>query len=101
MTVSTVAPDGFGDLYIQAAWSLQVVVTDLDSQVSHTFQFSGYFDGTVSENYADISNTFTGSMSQSAVIGGHFYTVQMFSFTPPRPPSNGNPGAISARISAV
>jgi hypothetical protein len=94
--VFSTAPDTNPDRFTAKAYTLTLQLVDTSSGASGTFVFTGQFDGTLTATSANIKNTFTGTLTQSLVLGGNLYTVTMGSYTSPGPPGESNSGSISA-----
>jgi hypothetical protein len=84
------------DTFTAKAYTLTVKLTDSNSHTTGSLAFTGAFNGTVSSQSSNLTNTFTGAVTQSIVLGGNTYTVTIGPFTPPGPPSASNFGSISA-----
>jgi hypothetical protein len=93
-TATTKTPD----VFTNAAYKLSLTLIDEVSKQSATLSFTGEFNGTMTAKKSLISNTFTGPVTQTAVLGGNTYTVTINSFTPPSPPTATQKGAISAIV---
>jgi len=91
------APDSNPDVFTNKAYSLTLSLGDQASGASGTLTFNGEFNGTLTANSSNITNTFTGAMTQTLVLGDHLYAVTMDSFTGPGPTGAANSGSISAR----
>jgi hypothetical protein len=83
------------DRFTHAAYTLRLTLTDSDSSQSHTLVFTGELNGTLTAGSANISNTFTGQITQEVVLGNHLYRVTMTTYSPPGPPGAINAGSIS------
>jgi hypothetical protein len=92
---STAAP-GHPDVFMHAAYSLALTLTDGASHASGTLTFTGAFHGTISAKSSNLVNIFTDATTQSITLGNHIYTVTIGPFTPPAPPGATNFGSISA-----
>jgi hypothetical protein len=97
-TVSGAAP-GLPDQFTSTgAYSLSIKITDTASGLSGTLNFGAKLGGTFSATNANVSNHFTGLLTQQLFLGGNTYTVTMNSYTPPGPPGATNAGSISAHV---
>jgi hypothetical protein len=97
-TVSGAAP-GLPDQFTSTgAYSLSMKITDTASGLSGTLNFGGKLGGTFSATNANVSNHFTGLLTQQLFLGSNVYTVTMTSYTPPGPPGATNAGSISAHV---
>jgi hypothetical protein len=79
-------------------YTLKLTLTDTASGQSALFTFTGKLSGTFSANSANITNQFTGTLTQSIVLGNNTYTVSIGSYSPPGPPDSSNFGSISAHV---
>jgi hypothetical protein len=86
------------DKFTHAAYTFNLVLTDLASGQNAHMSFTGFFSGTMSATSSNIANTFTGITSRIAVLGGNTYTVTMGNYSPPGPPTASNAGSISAHV---
>jgi hypothetical protein len=84
------------DQFTNKGYSLVLALTDNDSHQAGTLTFTGVFNGTISAQNSNITNTFTGPATQKLLLGHHLYTVTIGQFTPPAPPGSVNSGSISA-----
>jgi hypothetical protein len=84
------------DTFTAAKYTLTLTLTDTDSKTSGTLTFAGEFNGTISANSSNVTNTFTSAVTQSVVLGMHLFKVTIGPFTPPAPPGATNSGTISA-----
>jgi hypothetical protein len=87
------------DKFSNRGYTLTLFLQDDKSGASKALTFSGFFSGALSSNSANLLNTFTGAVSQTAALGGHTYTVTIGSYAPPGPPTAANAGSISAHVS--
>ncbi len=92
------SPDGEPDRFNNTPYNLKVTLTDIASHDSRLLNFHGLFNGTLSDTSANIRTMFTSPTTQSAVLGGNYYTVNLTSYTPPGPPSADNEGTIGAHV---
>ena len=91
------APDGNPDVFTNKSYTLSLSLGDQASGASGNLIFTGEFNGTLTANISNITNTFLGATTQTLVLGNHLYTVTMDSFTGPGPTGADNSGSISAR----
>jgi hypothetical protein len=82
-------------------YTLSLALTDTASHASSVLTFTGTLSGTFSSGSAHVMNAFTGTTTQSVVLGGNTYTVTMGSYSPPGPPSATNSGSISAHVDVM
>jgi hypothetical protein len=85
------------DVFSNKTYSLNLSLTDQSSGQSGTLSFTGEFNGTLTADSSNISNTFVGATTQSLVLGNHLYTVTIGPYDPPGPTGAVNSGSISAR----
>jgi hypothetical protein len=93
-SASTSTPDTFTN----QAFSLTLALTDDNSHQSTNLTFNGVFNGMLSASSANISQSWTGSTTQTVTLGSDTYTVTMSGYSPPGPPGSANPGSISAHV---
>jgi hypothetical protein len=99
-TVSTAtqsAPDRFTD----KAYSLALTVTDATSGQSGTAVFHGVFNGTLTSDSSNITNTFVGPTKAVLDLGSNEYVIDLTAFTPPGPTGSVNAGAIGAHATVT
>jgi hypothetical protein len=92
------APRSTPDKFTHAAYTFNLVLTDLASGQAAHMSFTGFFSGIMSATSSNIANTFTGITSHTAVLGGNTYTVALGNYSPPGPPTASNAGSISAHV---
>jgi hypothetical protein len=92
-TASTSDPD----VFTNKAYTLSLFLQDQDSKKSGTLAFNGQFNGTLTADSSNITNTFTGDTTQKLVLGDHLYTVTIGPYSAPGPPGAVNSGSIAAR----
>ncbi|HTU18249.1 MAG TPA: PEP-CTERM sorting domain-containing protein [Gemmataceae bacterium] len=85
------------DVFTNKTYSLSLYLQDNDSSKSGTVTFTGEFNGTLTADSSNITNTFVGATTQSLVLGDHLYTVTIGPYDPPGPTGAVNSGSISAR----
>jgi len=86
------------DTFTNQAFSLTLALTDDNSSQTTNLTFNGVFNGTLSASSANISQSWTGSDTQTVTLGNDTYTVSMNGYSPPGPPGSANPGSISAHV---
>ena len=94
-TTSTALP-GSPDNFTNAGYTLSLFLQDGASNASGTLTFSGVFNGTLTATSSNLTNTFTGDLTQSIVLGNYRYTATIGPFVPPGPPNSTSLGTISA-----
>jgi hypothetical protein len=99
-TYSTAA-SGSPDKFTNKAYTLQLTLTDSASGQTGTATFTGIFNGTLTANSSNITNTFTGSTTVVLDLGTNQYTVNLTAYTPPGPTGSVNAGAIGAHATVV
>jgi hypothetical protein len=90
------APSNNPDQFTNAPYTLSLYLLDQQSGSSTTLSFTGLFNGTLSALSSNITNTFTGSVTQTVVLGSDKYTVTIGSYTPPGPTGATTSGSIAA-----
>jgi len=94
-TADATSPD---KLNVNGAYSLTITVTDTASGASGELTFTGKLSGSFTQNGANVTNQFTGDLTQSITLGDNTYTVTIFSYTPPGPSSAESSGSIGAHV---
>jgi hypothetical protein len=97
-TYST-APADKPDHFTHAGYTLSLYLYDTASGQGGTLNFTGFFDGTVSSQNSELSNTFTGNLVQTLRLGDHLFTARVDSYTPPGIPGASNSGSIGGHVS--
>ena len=97
-TVSGASPNLPDQFVSTGKYSLTIQITDLASGKMGNLTFAGKLGGTFSQSNSNISNKFTGLISQQLFLGNSTYTVTIGPYTPPGPPSASNAGSISAHV---
>src|SRR5216683_6093135 len=92
------APRTHPDTFTNSPYSLSLFLKDNASGLSTTLTFHGVFNGFISATSANVTTTFTAPLSETVVLGGNTYTVNLGSFSPPGPPDASNAGSISAHV---
>ncbi len=90
------APPSNPDTFTNKQYSLSLFLVDQASGKSGTLTFTGLFNGTMSALNTNIKNSFTGSTTQSIVLGTDKYTVTIGAYVPPGPTGSSNSGSIGA-----
>jgi hypothetical protein len=84
---------------INSNYGLTLVLQDLATGHSHTFQFTGNLNGTFSTGTSNIENSFTGSTTSTWTdSNGDVFKVTMDKYTPPGPPNASLEGSIGATV---
>jgi hypothetical protein len=91
------APNDNPDVFTNKKYTLSLSLGDQASGASGTLTFAGEFNGTLTANSSNITNTFLGTTTQTLALGEHLFTVTMDSFTGPGPTGADNSGSIAAR----
>jgi hypothetical protein len=91
------APVSAPDVFTNKTYALSLFLQDKDSGKSGTMTFTGAFNGTLTAHSSNITNTFTGSITQSLTLGDHLYTVTISSYGAFGPTGASNSGSIAAR----
>jgi hypothetical protein len=97
-TVSGASPNLPDQFVGTGVYTLALQITDSASGQSGILTFSGKLGGTFSDSNANVSNHFTGLLTQQLFLGNNTYTVTIGPYTPPGPPSATNAGSISAHV---
>jgi hypothetical protein len=97
-TVSGAAPELPDRFTSTGSYTLSLKITDDASGQSGTLIFSGKLSGTFSQSNANVTNKFTGQITQQLVLGSNTYTVTIGGYTLPGPPKATNAGSISAHV---
>ena len=97
-TVSNAPATAPDTLHPQGAYTLTVQITDIESGTSGQLAFTGKLGGTFSDTNSNVTNKFTGQLTQQLVLGSHTYTVTIGPYTPPGPPNASNAGSIAAHV---
>ncbi len=92
---SPTLPNTFGTTGV---YTLTLQITDVTSNQSGSVTFSGKLGGSFSDSNANVTNKFTGMITQQLFLGANTYTVTIGPYTPPGPPSATNAGSISAHV---
>jgi len=94
-TFSTALPAS-PDHFTAKTYAMTLNLVDLDSGLTGSLTFTGQIDGDLGAQFSRLTNTFTGPVTQSIVLGEHRYTASNLMFTPPGIPGAANAGSISA-----
>jgi hypothetical protein len=92
-TATTTHPD----VFTNKPYTLNLTLQDQASGHSGTLAFTGEFNGTLTANSSNVSNTFTGPTTQTLTLGNHLYTVTIGPYAAPGPTGAVNSGSIAAR----
>ena len=102
LKASSLAPASAPDtLNTKGNYGLTLTLTDKASGQSGAVTFTGKLSGTFSKDSANITNQFTGALSQILVLGVNTYTVTIGPYAPPGPPSASNFGSIAAHVDVL
>jgi hypothetical protein len=96
-TASQSAPDTFTN----KPYSLALTLTDSASGQTGTAVFNGVFNGTLTANSSNITNTFVGPTTVVLDLGKNQYSVSLTAYTPPGPTGSLNAGAIGAHATVT
>ena len=96
-TFSTALPES-PDKFTAKSYALTLNLTDVQSRMLGSLTFTGQIDGWVSSSNSSLTNTFTGDVTQSIVLGNNRYTATIGGFTPPGAPGSVNAGSIAAFV---
>jgi PEP-CTERM motif len=86
------------DTFTNAPFSLTLTLTDDNSHQTTSLTFNGVFNGSFSAGSANITASWTGSTSQTVVLGNDTYAVSMTGYSPPGPPGSANAGSIGTHV---
>jgi hypothetical protein len=89
------------DVFTAKTYSLDLYLLDTESGQSTTLTFTGEINGTLTAMSSNLSNTFTGTKTQSVVLGNNKYTVSIGPYSPPGVPGSANAGSIAAHASVL
>jgi hypothetical protein len=90
--VFTNAPISFG---------LQLTDSASNTTTSTPITFSGYFNGNITANSANVGLTFTSPTTETVTLGGNKYSVVVGTYTPPGPPGVVNSGSLNAFVTVT
>jgi hypothetical protein len=96
-TASQSAPDTFTN----KPYTLTLTLTDSASGQSGSATFTGAFNGTLTANSSNITNTFTSPTTVVMDLGTNEYSVTLTAYTPPGPTGSINAGAIGAHATVT
>jgi hypothetical protein len=85
------------DVFTNKTYTLNLYLQDQDSGKYGTVSFTGEFNGMLTADSSNISNTFVGATTQSLVLGDHVYAVTIGPYAAPGPTGAVNAGSIAAR----
>jgi hypothetical protein len=91
------ATDSNPDVFTNKTYTLSLFLQDHDSGNTGTVTFTGEFNGTLSANNSNVTNTFIGPTTQTLLLGEHLYTVTIGPFVAPGPTGADASGSIGAR----
>ena len=93
------APRNKPDRFTNKPYTLSLFLEDNASKQTTTLTFKGVFNGTISATSANVTTTFDPTtVSQTVVLGGHTFKVNLGNYVPPGPPDASNAGSISAHV---
>jgi hypothetical protein len=99
LKASSLAPASAPDtLTTGGNYALTLTLTDKASGQSGAVTFTGKLSGTFSKDSANITNAFSGALTQVLSLGVNTYTVTIGPYSPPGPPSASNFGSIAAHV---
>jgi hypothetical protein len=85
------------DVFTNKIYTLSLYLQDTASGKSGTLSFTGEFNGTLTADNSNITNTFLGQTMQSITLGDNLYTVTIGPYSAPGPTGAVNSGSIAAR----
>lgn len=86
------------DRFTNTPYELKVKLTDVASQTWGNLNFSGVFNGSMTDSTVNLQTQFTSSRWQRLQLGQNVYTVTLTNYSPPGPPSIGSEGQIAAFV---
>ena len=89
------------DVFNHANYSFTLQLQDLASKTTASVTFSGFFQGTLTANSANIQIVATTPTTKTTILGGNTYTVTLGTYSPPGPPGASNAGSLNAIVSAT
>jgi len=95
LTTHSTATADSPDTFTNRSYALTLNLFDESGQAG-ALTFTGEFNGTLTDQSSNITNTFTGQLTQSVVLGDHLYTAAIGPYASPGPPTDSNRGSISA-----
>jgi hypothetical protein len=99
--VTSMAPYSLPAHFSHDDYTLSLTLTDKPSGKTGVVTFTGELDGTAWKHGSNITNTFTGPLTQTITLGNDVYTVTLGAYLPPGPPGRKNKGGIDAMIAVV
>jgi hypothetical protein len=95
------APPSAPDTFTNKPYTLTLNLTDSTSGQTGTAVFSGVFNGTLTAQSSNITNTFMGPTTAVLDLGDNRYTVTLNAYTPPGPEGSANAGGIGAHATVT
>jgi hypothetical protein len=92
------APWWFPAQFTHATYSLKLWIEDEKSEKWGSVTFTGEFNGKLWHHGALITNTFTGPLTQTLLLGDDLFTITIGPYLPPGPPGRGDAGGIGAEV---
>jgi hypothetical protein len=89
------------DVLKNGSYKLTLNLTDSTSGATGSLTFGGMLTGTFSKGSSQLMNVFTGTTTQSLVLGGNTYTVTIGPYSPPGPPTEALSGSIGATVTVT
>jgi hypothetical protein len=86
------------DVFNHSAVNFTLLLQDELSKQTASLKFTGFFNGTISATSSNVLFTATAPLMQTVKLGGHTYTVNLGSYSPPGPPDASNAGSLSANV---
>jgi hypothetical protein len=91
------APVSDPDVFTNKKYTLTLFLQDQSSGKSGTVSFTGEFNGNLTAQSSNITNTFVGPTTQTLTLGQNQYTVTIGPYAAPGPTGAVNFGSIAAR----
>src|SRR6266849_1059867 len=92
------APRNHPDTFTNSPYTLSLFLKDNASGLSTTLAFHGVFNGIISATSANVTTTFTATLTETVKLGNNTYTINLGNYVPPGPPDASNAGSISAHV---
>jgi MYXO-CTERM domain-containing protein len=98
LTTFSSAPIDHPDIFNGQGYVLRLYLSDMASEATQLFVFTGKFSGTLTRDSAAITNAFDQPASLTRTIGANVYTVTIGPYRAPQGPHAATPGLIDALV---